>query len=141
MMNACYCFLFTVLNLKVLLNALHPVRTSWYNIGLELDIPYTELDCFKRMYSDPTDLMCEMLKYWLKTATDPCPTWEAVVAALRSPIVNAKHIAEQLETKYCAPVECIGDASNSPTKVEKSEGIHTLCECTYVWCVSTTVLT
>ena len=76
--------------------------------------------------------MCEVLKYWLKTATDPCPTWEAVVAALRSPIVNAKHIAEQLETKYCAPVECIGDASNSPTKVEKSEGIHTLRECTYV---------
>ena len=130
MMNACYCFSFTVSSLKVLLNALHPVRTSWYNIGLELDIPHTELDWFEQKHSDSSDLLCEVLKYWFKTATDPCPTWEAVVAALRSPIVNEKFIAEQLESKYCAPVQCMGDESNSPTKVEKSEGIaiiHVLC--------------
>ena len=33
---------------------------------------------------------------------DPCPTWEAVVRALRSPIVSEKQVAEQLKSKYCA---------------------------------------
>ena len=92
----------TVSSLKVLLNELHPVRASWYNIGLELDIPHTELNCFKQMYSDPSDLLWEVLKCWNKT--NPDFTWEAVVRALRSPIVDKKDIAEQLESKYCTPV-------------------------------------
>ena len=99
--------------LKALLNALHPVRASWYNIGLELDIPHTTLDCFKLNYSDFSDLMCQMLVHWLKTAVDPRPTWEAVVTALRSPIVNEWFVAEQLESKHCPPV----------AQAEKSEGI------------------
>ena len=122
MVNVNILLAFTVSSLKVLLNALHPVRASWYKIGLELDIPHTELDCFERMYSDPTDLMCEMLKCWLKTAVDPHPTWEAIVAALRSPIVNEKNIAEQLESKYCVPVWFMKEKSNTHTKMEKSEG-------------------
>ena len=101
--------------LKALLNALHPVRASWYNIGLELDIPHTTLDCFKLNCSDSSDLMREMLVHWLKTTVDPLPTWEAVVRALRSPIINEWFVAEQLESKHCLPV----------VQVEKSEGIST----------------
>ena len=85
----------TELTLKTLLNALHPVRSSWYNIGLQLDIKFTELDNFKKM-SDP---MLEMLKHWLKTAVNPRPTWEAVVKALKSPLVNEKKLASELEYK------------------------------------------
>ena len=65
--NICIC---TEPSLKTLLNELHPVRASWYKIGLQLDIPHATLDCFKQNYSDQTDLMCEMLKEWLKTAVD-----------------------------------------------------------------------
>ena len=107
--------------MKALLNALHPVRASWYKIGLELDIPHTELDCFERKYSDPSDLMCEVLKYWFKTAVDPRPTWEALVTVLRSRIVNEWFVAAQLESKYCAPVQHKIGESN-PTKVEEGEG-------------------
>ena len=39
-------------------------------------------------------LMCEILKYWLRTAVKPCPTWEAVFTALRSPAVNESYLAE-----------------------------------------------
>ena len=70
-----------------------------------MDIPHTELDYFERQYSDPSDLLHEMLKYWFKTAVDPPPTWEAVVIALKSPLVDRKYIAAQLEIKYCAPVQ------------------------------------
>ena len=57
------------------------------------------------MHSDFSDSLCEMLVLWLKTAVDPPPTWEAVVTALRSPLVNAKMIAAHLESKYCNPVQ------------------------------------
>ena len=108
-------------SLKALLNALHPVRASWYKIGLQLDIPHTTLDCFKQMYSDQSDLMCEVLKHWLDTAVDPGPTWEVVVTVLRSPVVDKSNIATKLESKYCVPVQ-----SSRPTTLENSEGISTL---------------
>ena len=85
-----------------------------------MDIPHTTLDCFEEKYSDQLDLMREVLKYWLKTAVDPRPTWEAVVAALRSRIVNEWFVAGELELEYCTQHKM--DESN-PTKVEKSEGI------------------
>ena len=66
--------------------------------------------------------MCEMLKYWLDTAVDPPPTWEAVVTALRSPIVDKKNIAELLELKYCPQTQQNKQDPSSPTKAEKSEG-------------------
>ena len=71
------------------------------------------------MYSDSLDLMREMLKHWLKTSTDPPPTWEAVITALRSPLVNEKTVAAELEFKYCAPVQmetCKMEESNTPTR-------------------------
>ena len=107
MHNSKYAFLFayTEPTLKVLLRELHPVRASWYNIGLELDIPHTELDCLQQKCSDQLDLMREMLKYWLKTAVDPLPTWKTIVTALSSPLVNANILAKQLESKYCIPVQ------------------------------------
>ena len=66
-----------------------------------------------------------MVKEWLKTAADPPPSWEAIVTALRSPSVNEKSIAAQLEAKYCAPIQHIHvvEKSNIPTNIEKTEGI------------------
>ena len=55
-----------------------------------------------------SDPMLEMLKHWLKTAVDPRPTWEAVVKALKSPSVNEKKLAAELEHK-----------------LEESEGLET----------------
>ena len=114
-------FLFTYIEptLKALLNELHPVRANWYNIGLELDIPYTELNFFRKMYSDPLDSLREVLIYWLKMAVDPPPSWDAVITALKSSIVGEKNVAAQLESRYCPPLQ---EESNSPTKAEKSEG-------------------
>ena len=47
--------------------------------------------------------MREILEHWLQTAVKPCSTWEAVVTALRSPSVNERYLAEQLESKHCTP--------------------------------------
>ena len=61
-----------------------------------------------------------MLMHWLKTADDPPPSWEAVVTALRSPLVNERNVAAQLESKYCTPKR---EESTSSIKMEKGEGI------------------
>ena len=105
--------------MKTLHNELYPVRASWYNIGLQLDIPHTTLDCFKQNYSDQSDLMREVLKHWLDTAVDPPPAWEVVVTALNSPTVDKKKLADQLKSKYCVAEQFIMEVTNSSTKVEK----------------------
>ena len=107
------CFSSVEPTLQKLLNELHSVQASWYYIGLELGIPHTTLNSFRQTFSAPLDLMREMFIRWLDTAVDPQPTWEAVVAALRSPTVDKKKVAEQLELKYCAPVQHTGEESNS----------------------------
>ena len=73
------------------------------------------------MYSNLLDLLREMLVFWLQTAVDPPPSWEAVIEALRSPLVNEHKIAAQLESKYCAPVKRMKEESSSHT--ENQEGI------------------
>ena len=118
-----FLFTYTEPTLKALVDELHPVRASWFKIGLELDIPHTELICFRRMHSDFSDSLCEMLMHWLKVADDPPPSWEAVITALKSQCVNEGNVAAQLESKYCAPVQRIMDESKcQPAKMERSKG-------------------
>ena len=65
--------------------------------------------------------MREMLVRWLKTSIDPRPTWEAVVAALRSPSVDGQRLADQLESKYCTPVIM---HESTTSKAEKIKGTY-----------------
>ena len=71
------------------------------------------------MYSDPLDSLREVLIHWLKAKLH---TWDAVITALKSPIVGEKNVAAQLESKYCPELQDMIDESNNPTKAEKSEG-------------------
>ena len=83
------------------------------------------------MYSDPLDLLRQVLKHWLDIA-DPCPTWEDVVTALRSPAVNEKCVAQQLESKYCTLVQSMREKSNNslspPTSHDVTESVASKCE-------------
>ena len=106
-----------------MLNELYPVRGSWYNIGLELGIPIIQLGYFKQKRTNPLYSLHEMLQHWLESAVDPYPTWEAIVTALRSPLVDKNYLADQLESKYCAPVQLMKEESSSHTKSEEGEGI------------------
>lgn len=68
--------------------------------------------------------MREVLLYWLESAVDPHPPhWKTIVTALRSPLVNEIQLADQLESKYCAPEQRMRGESSSHTGVKESEGI------------------
>ena len=69
------------------------------------------------MHSNFSDSLCEMLVLWLKTAVGPPPTWEAVVTALRSPLVNENYLADQLESKYCNPVQHVMGEFNTVQQI------------------------
>ena len=71
------------------------------------------MDDFNQVYLNPFILLRETLKLWLQTAVGPRPTWRAVVTALRSPLINEKRIAAQLEEKYCLPIYHMSKLSKS----------------------------
>ena len=77
-------------------------RTKSYDIGLILKVPVDTLDSIAAQFDAPREKLREILKVWLKTATKP--TWQAVVDALRSPIVGESSLATNIEAKYCTPI-------------------------------------
>ena len=102
------------------------MHASWYKIGIQLDISYHELENLKvECHNQPSYAMYQMLQHWFWNAV-PSPTWEAVVTALRSPVVGMNHVAEQLESKYCKPVQHM--MGKFITEIEKSMGFVTMCK-------------
>ena len=90
-----------------LLSELHGVVFKWHHIGLYLE-PKIESDIIGSLKnisaSHPgqpvIEYLSEMLACWLKKV-DPKPSWKAIVAALRNPVVDEELLAQKLEQKYC----------------------------------------
>ena len=89
-------------DLGTILTELHPARTGWYNIGLQLLLPVTDLQCIESEYKNDHDsCLRQMLIKWLEMGT---ATWETLTKALQAPIVQAEGNmarAENLQKKYC----------------------------------------
>jgi len=104
---------------------LHEARTKWYDIGLELKVPVGTLDSIEAQSDDTKKCLLEALKHWLKTV-DPKPTWQALVDALRSCVVEENQLANSLEEKHCPKkilplLERSRDALKALQDVESSE--------------------
>ena len=76
--------------------AVHPARTSWYNIGLQLGLPVDTLDSIGQEKGNSGDYLRNVLKTWLK---DYKATWGALPDALKSRIVAEGQLAEKLTIK------------------------------------------
>ena len=57
------------------------------------------LDCIKVQYDDPGDQLREVVKAWVKSIDNP--TWEGMIEALKSPVVDDSLLAMELQQKYC----------------------------------------
>ena len=91
----------TVKDLKTVRKAVWGARTKWMDIGLELDLDVTDLTAIDATHrGDVGRCFIEMLTLWLKKETDPPPTWSAMAAALKDPIIGFGDIAEQVECNY-----------------------------------------
>ena len=76
------------------------MRTKWKMIGLGLRLQHSDLEA---MSGSPQDCLERSMSKWLK-GVDPSPTWQAIVAVLRSPLVDEKKKAQDLEEKFCRDI-------------------------------------
>ena len=90
-------------DLKRLTNALIPVKSEWWEIGLVLRLQPGELrDILNdRRYNTELQRLTAMLNIWLDQLLNPPQTWPVIVEALRSPVVNKPNIAEEIRREYC----------------------------------------
>ena len=73
------------------------MRSKWKVIGLGLRVPPSDLEA---MSGSPLECLQSSLTKWLK-GIDPLPTWDALVAVLRSRVVGEEKKAQELEEKFC----------------------------------------
>ena len=87
----------------MLIKELHYLPHRWYNLGLSLEIPHIELEIIDANHRGSAERsLIEVLQLWLKRS--PQPTWEALVKALKGPIVRRDELAAEIEAKYCHTV-------------------------------------
>jgi len=98
-----FVFAGTAIILKTVFNALHSVSHKWFNIGLQLDVPKSELKIIETDRPGSEERMRTMLDYWLDNATELHQSWEVLINALKAPTVGENRLAKELEEKYCSP--------------------------------------
>ena len=98
------------------LEAAFAARSKSFKIGLRLKVPVDTLDTIAAQFDDLGDKLQETLKVWLRTATQP--TWQAILVALRSPVVGELSLATNIEAKYCTPITPEAQLPQQPTPRE-----------------------
>ena len=88
------------LDLSTVRNELHDVRTKWLDIGVELKVKIPSLQSIEVKYNDPKDCLREVITEWLKAGDHA--TWESLVDALRTRVIDEPKLAAELEAKYCS---------------------------------------
>ncbi|XP_064385967.1 uncharacterized protein LOC135334629 [Halichondria panicea] len=78
--------------------ALCDVRARWFDLGLELHLPFRTLEDIVETHHTSEDRLTAMLRKRLQSS--PNPTWSVVVKALRSRVINRPDIADEIEVKY-----------------------------------------
>ena len=82
---------------------LFSVRDKWYDIGLELNIPFQMLNVIEKDNpNNCSSCLRKMLMEWLSSSS-PDPSWSGLVEALSSEPVGEKRLAREIHCKYCGP--------------------------------------
>ena len=68
-------------------------------LGLKLNVPDFIISSIHKEYTDPIERLYYVVVEFLKQDT-PRPTWRAIVAALRSPIVSLPQLAMRVEAAH-----------------------------------------
>lgn len=85
-----------ILTAETMMKELQPVKKKWYIIGTELKFPARRLNIIKLEGRDSTDkCLASLCEQWVESSKEA--TWQEVVDALRSKLVDEKDLAETLE--------------------------------------------
>ena len=84
----------TPVTLKNLLNFVAAkIPRKWMDFGIQLDIPYEELETYPR--HDCKECFNKVFSTWKRNGSPPY-TWETVIDVLESPSVNEKELAQSI---------------------------------------------
>ena len=97
------CTELTTKDLWSIQEAVFEARTKWYDIGLALDVDVSTLDSIDKQFDNHGDKLRTTLTTWLRTATEP--KWQAVVNALKNPVVGRPDLAKDIKDKHCNRAE------------------------------------
>ena len=82
-----------------MLNEIKDVNTKWKFLGLGLGLKYPTLNSINS--SNYGVCKMEMIQKWLNKEDPDChASWNSLVDALRSDLVQHKPIADEIERKY-----------------------------------------
>ena len=82
-------------DLQAVKTAVFPVRAKWYDFGVELKLPPSDLDAIREDFDQSDDCLREVLLMCLRSPTGL--TWGAIVAALKQPTIGHDHLAAKVE--------------------------------------------
>ena len=71
-----------------LLNLLADISNLWYDIGLSLNVSRDILDDLMSSPKNRQYKLAQVIHSWLTTTESHLVTWETVIDAIKSPIVN-----------------------------------------------------
>ncbi len=87
------------ISLKEVYEICYDARHKWSNMLLALDVSNAAIESIRlRFQGNPDDCFRTGLSDWLSSGTER--TWEHVAAALFSPTVDCKDIADQVAKKH-----------------------------------------
>ena len=114
------------LTLKVAINALHSLCDKWYKIGVQLEVPISNLNNIAR---NSLDSLCNTLDYWMRN--NPSPSWSELVDALGTPSVGEKRLAKEIKEKYCSSEQSSCDELETSVQAKCHQGMYTLFFCCF----------
>ena len=92
--------------LSELQDVLYPLRSKWYLIGVQLDIPVDTLDAISCSSGNLDEKLVQILKEWVKQMeSQGGVTWVAVVKVLRRQSIGERQMARNIARQWCKWVQ------------------------------------
>ena len=80
------------------------IPDRWESFGVALGVPLSNVKSFERQYmGNARDIFNRIFEHWInhQSKLNYPPTWESIVEILRTRVVDEKHLADDIEKKYC----------------------------------------
>ena len=117
-----------------LLKLLVPIAHKWYLVGIALEVRDGVLMSQRDSNDSNLTKLSSVIQFWMDTQSTPV-TWETVIFAVESPIVNNMKLADELRN-YLTHL----NPSNTVTDIEKpGKGINYMYVCS-LYCLAIPVL-
>ena len=114
----------TINDLKFVRSAIWEARSKWMDIGIELSLNKSDLDALNKTNgSDVGKCFTETISLWLNK-TDPRPTLNAMIKALKEPTVGLEQLANQVNKQWTESNVAKSETCSTDTEIDQLSFPH-----------------